>query len=121
MTVAQACSQIVEILEEEKENAGKNDENESESSPATRASNQDAMDHNTLCVGLARVGKDDQTIRVDTLANMTQFDLGPPLHSLIIVGRIHPMEAEYLKMFYKMDDSKTSFQDLVDSHNKYYK
>jgi diphthine methyl ester synthase len=81
----------------------------------------------TLCVGLARVGKDDQKIIVDTLERMAECDLGSPLHSLIVVGRLHPIEAEFLKLFYGSlndESSKTQnnceFANLIEQHNKYY-
>lgn len=115
MTVAQACSQILEILEEEKENSTKPDE-DGPSAPIAGG----AIDPNTLCVGLARVGRDDQEIQVDTIAKMSECELGAPLHSLILVGKLHPMEAEYMKMFYK-NEKTISFQNLVDNHNKFFK
>lgn len=122
MTVAQACSQIIEILSEEKEN--KCEEDAPNGSPTSPKAG-DAIDPNMLCVGLARVGRDDQRIRVDTIANMAESDLGAPLHSLILVGKIHPMEAEYMRMFYEKRDSESSnsstFENLVDTHNKFYK
>jgi diphthamide biosynthesis methyltransferase len=34
---------------------------------------------------------------------MKDIDLGPPLHSLVITGRLHPLEVEYLTQF---SDSK---------------
>nr|CAG4648135.1 EOG090X0AVB [Moina brachiata] len=53
----------------------------------------------TLCVAVARVGWPNQRIAVCTLEQMTQCELGPPLHSLIIVGKVHPLEIDYLRMF----------------------
>ena len=47
-------------------------------------------------MGLARIGAPDQTIAVDTLANIGSWDLGGPLHSLVIVGRTHPLEDQML-------------------------
>lgn len=118
MTVAQACSQIIEILDEEKENKSEEEAPNGSSSPKAG----DAIDPNMLCVGLARVGRDDQRIRVDTIANMAESDLGAPLHSLILVGKVHPMEAEYMRMFYEKNESSDStFENLVDTHNKFYK
>jgi len=53
----------------------------------------------TLCVGLARVGSDTQQILACTLQEMKDADLGSPLHSLVITGRLHPLELEYLAQF----------------------
>ena len=53
------------------------------------------------CVGLARIGSDSEQIVMATLTEMSHTDLGPPLHSLVIVGNTHPLEDEALKMFSK--------------------
>ncbi len=53
----------------------------------------------TVCVGVARVGADDQRIVAGTLSELLSVDLGPPLHSLVMAGRMHVVEAEYLKQF----------------------
>lgn len=60
----------------------------------------DGIDENNLCVGLARVGSETQRIVACSLKEMSEFDLGGPLHSLIIVGpHLHPLEIEYLEQF----------------------
>merc|ERR1712127_1056479 len=64
-TISQACSQLVEIIDEEE-------------APAP------CVTVDTICVGLARVGRDDQSICVDTLSNLADRDMGGPLHSLIV-------------------------------------
>lgn len=53
----------------------------------------------TTCVGLARVGSPSQQIRCSSLENMAHVDLGPPLHTLIITGNLHPLEQEMLLFF----------------------
>ena len=50
------------------------------------------------CVGLARVGSPNQAIAVDTLANIGNWDLGGPLHSLVVIGRTHPLEDQMLSL-----------------------
>lgn len=58
------------------------------------------MKEDTLCIGLSRVGADDQQIVACTLAEMTDIDLGPPLHSLVIAAEtLHPLEEEYISQF----------------------
>lgn len=49
-------------------------------------------------MGLARVGADDQVVRTATLRQMGSCDLGPPLHSLIVTGRLHPLEVDMLRL-----------------------
>lgn len=53
----------------------------------------------TICVALARVGCENQKISKCTLKEMLEVNIGPPLHSLIVVGKLHPIEEEMLKLF----------------------
>jgi len=57
------------------------------------------LNEDSLCVGVARVGSDSQRLQVSTLSEMTKVDLGPPLHSLVIVGHLHPLEGDMLRQF----------------------
>ncbi|KAL0366038.1 UNVERIFIED_CONTAM: putative diphthine methyl ester synthase [Sesamum radiatum] len=59
----------------------------------------------TTCVGLARVGSEDQVIIAGSMKQLLTLDFGPPLHCLVIVGDTHPLEEEMLE-FYTID--KTS-------------
>lgn len=52
----------------------------------------------TVCVGVARLGADDQVIRTATLRQLVSLDLGAPLHSLVITGKLHPLEVELLRL-----------------------
>ena len=56
-------------------------------------------EEDTICVGLSRVGCDDQNIVCTTLKKMKEIDIGPPLHSLVIPGKLHFLEIEMLKLF----------------------
>jgi diphthine synthase len=79
MSISTACEQLMEI--EEDEGAG-------------------ICIPDTLAVGLARVGADDEMIVAGTLEELRHVDFGGPLHSLIIVGKhIHELEVEYLRGF----------------------
>jgi diphthine synthase len=104
MSVSQACSQLCEIINEEESNSNK------------------CVDENTIAVGLARVGRDDQLIVVDCLKNLAQKDMGGPLHSLIVAGRLHPLEIEFLKLFYSplSHENALDFEELSNNHNKIY-
>ncbi|KAJ8040343.1 Diphthine methyl ester synthase [Holothuria leucospilota] len=82
MTVSQAACQLLEIAER-KRNAGE----------------IPAFTENTICVGLSRVGAEDQRIASGTLKELSQTDLGNPLHSLVIAGHMHPLEIDMLREF----------------------
>ncbi len=53
----------------------------------------------TLCIGLARMGQPTQTMVAGTLEELSQLDLGGPLHSLIFCGKLHDFELEVVKEF----------------------
>ena len=53
----------------------------------------------TLCVAVARVGWPDQKISVHKLQDMLVCEMGHPLHSLVVVGKIHPLECDFLHLF----------------------
>lgn len=48
---------------------------------------QAAYDDQTTCVGIARLGADDQQIIAGSMQQLKDVDFGPPLHCLIIAGR----------------------------------
>jgi diphthine synthase len=83
MTAPQAAEQLLTVIARRKE-AG---QPFSILSPTTR------------CVGVARIGSDNEGIVHSTLQEMVGVSMGPPLHSLIIVGPTHPMEDEILHIF----------------------
>jgi diphthine synthase len=121
MTVSQACSQLIEIINDDK--LKKNDaENEEEiDQNLKKMLDLDVVNENTIGVGLARVGRDDQLIIVDTLENLAiKHTMGEPLHSLIIAGKLHPLEIEFLKLYF-IDGNTKNFEDLATLHNKFYK
>lgn len=66
-----------------------------------------AFKEDTVCVGLARVGSENQTIIAATFKEMTTVDIGGPLHSFIIPGELHPLEKDMLKLFAFSDNVKT--------------
>lgn len=57
------------------------------------------MSEDSRVIGLARIGSETQSIRWCTLKEMVDTDLGPPLHSLVIPGLLHPLEQEMLALF----------------------
>mmetsp|Transcript_5240 Transcript_5240/g.15017 ORF Transcript_5240/g.15017 Transcript_5240/m.15017 type:complete len:270 (-) Transcript_5240:798-1607(-) len=52
----------------------------------------------TMCVGLARVGAENQTIVAGPMKQLVDMDFGAPLHTLVIAGELHPIEAEMLDL-----------------------
>jgi diphthine methyl ester synthase len=54
----------------------------------------------SLAVGVARIGAPDQTLVAGTLSQLCEADLGPPLHSLVLLGRrTHDLEREFIADF----------------------
>lgn len=51
----------------------------------------------SLCIGVARLGSDDQKIVAGPMKKLLDVDFGPPLHCLIIVGETHPVEEEMIE------------------------
>ncbi|XP_061594854.1 diphthine methyl ester synthase [Cololabis saira] len=86
MTVSQAADQLVQIIQRRR------DEEEEEEGAEL------GVTEDTVCVGVARLGSDDQLIRAGTLRQLASCDLGGPLHSLVVTGRLHPLEVELLRL-----------------------
>ncbi|KPP73048.1 diphthine synthase-like, partial [Scleropages formosus] len=82
MSVNQAAEQLLEIVKNRRERE-----------------EELAISEDTVCVGLARIGAEDQAIIAGTLQHLACCDLGGPLHSLIITGHLHPLEVDMLRLF----------------------
>jgi len=67
-----------------------------------------------LCVGVSRLGSDDQQIISGTLEELLTADFGPPLHSMVIPGELHPCEEAYLNLF-RVNSSTPQIQPKADS------
>ncbi|KAL9114085.1 MAG: hypothetical protein Q9227_001857 [Pyrenula ochraceoflavens] len=77
MSVAQCAQQMIEVEEESKKGCCAGER---------------------LAIGAARVGSESQIFVSGTLQELSEADLGDPLHCLILVGkRCHEMEAELMK------------------------
>nr|KAG5700786.1 hypothetical protein BaRGS_034989 [Batillaria attramentaria] len=92
MTVQQAAEQLLEIVEKKNKQSKENN----------------ALSPDSVCVGLARVGGEDQSIVAATLRQLATVDMGGPLHSLIIPGNMHPLEMDMLRLFALDDTVKAS-------------
>ncbi|XP_006643140.1 diphthine methyl ester synthase isoform X1 [Lepisosteus oculatus] len=97
MSVKQAAQQLLEIVHNRREQH-----------------EELAITEDTICVGLARVGAENQKICTGTLTEMALADLGPPLHSLIITGDMHPLEIDMLRLF-ALDQATFHNLKLTDS------
>lgn len=65
---------------------------------------ESVYNEDTTCVGLARVGCEDQVIVAGSMKQLLTADFGPPLHCLVIVGDTHLVEEEMLE-FYQINQS----------------
>lgn len=96
MLVNQAAEQLLEIIERR----------QSSGVPESEL----AYNKHSICVALARVGTEDEKIVVSSLQDMKEAKIGGPLHSLIIVGDLHPLEIDMLKLF---AEDKEWFQTTI--------
>ena len=62
----------------------------------------------TVCVGVARVGTDSQTICHAPLRDMVTMDIGGPLQSLVITGKLHPLEERMLSVVSREQSHQTN-------------
>lgn len=57
------------------------------------------FDENTKVIGCARVGNDDLAVKYGTIKELIKFDFGKPLHCVIVPGKLHFMEEEFLESY----------------------
>ncbi|PQP96151.1 putative diphthine methyl ester synthase [Prunus yedoensis var. nudiflora] len=58
-----------------------------------------AYDEDSMCVGFARLGSEDQKIVSGKMKQLHFVDFGAPLHCLVIAGKTHPVEEEMLDIY----------------------
>jgi len=98
MSISQCCDQLLEI----------------EATRGTKAYTPD-----TPVVAISRLGSASQTFKVGTIEELSQYDSGEPLHSLVILGRqCHELELEYLLEF---TDNREKFKNDVAADQEYFK
>jgi len=78
MTVNQCIEQLLEVEEIRKEKVYSKD---------------------TLCIGLSRVGHDEQRVISGTMEEVRTVDFGAPLHSFIIPSEMHFVEKDFFDSF----------------------
>merc|ERR1712100_373351 len=94
MTVAQACEQLMAIEADKK--AG-------------------VTTPESLVVGVARLGRDDQQIVFGSCSELAKVDLGGPLHSMVVCApELHPCENEFSEYF-KIRGMASAKSEVLDS------
>jgi diphthine synthase len=63
-----------------------------------------AIGEKTLVCVVARAGSPDAAVRAGTLGRLASEDFGPPLHSIVVPGKLHFLEQEALEMLAGMKD-----------------
>ena len=53
----------------------------------------------TVVAVVARAGSDDAVVKAGPLSRLIDTEFGPPLHSIVVPGKLHFMEEEALKTF----------------------
>jgi len=110
MSFSQAAEQLISIISMRRVDFGGNaddssillnDQQVDDSKVKTESTEELPLElsEEDLCIGLARVGSSTQKIVRTSLGEATKVDLGPPLHSLIIPGQMHPLEEEIVNLF----------------------
>ncbi|KAJ3025166.1 UNVERIFIED_CONTAM: diphthine synthase [Siphonaria sp. JEL0065] len=93
MTVNQAVEQLLEIEDKRQEGV---------------------YNRNTIAVGMSRVGAPDQRIIAGTLEELLDADFGEPLHSLVLAGEMHFLEADILRTFAINVDTFNQYAQVSD-------
>jgi diphthine synthase len=55
------------------------------------------IDDDTLICVVARAGSNNPILKADYIKRLINFDFGPPLHSLVVPGKLHFLEIESLE------------------------
>nr|CAB3239795.1 diphthine synthase-like [Phallusia mammillata] len=82
MTANTACKQLLQVIDNKALNNIKT-----------------KLQPDSMCVALSRIGWDNQKIVASKLKDLVNCDIGPPLHSLVIAGEMHPLEEDFLAQF----------------------
>lgn len=107
MSVSQAADQLLSIIRHRnvKSNndgvSSHDDEVVKDETTHNLEIGDNILHEDSVCVGIARVGSSSQQIIKTTLREATGIDFGPPLHSLVIPGNLHPLEEEMMSLFSK--------------------
>ena len=93
MTVSECALQMLDVARD----ANRTDQ---EGRGSTSTATASCCSAKTLAVGVARLGTDSQRIVSGTLEQLSEIDLGEPLHSLVVIGRkCHELERDFVREF----------------------
>jgi len=67
-----------------------------------RRTESKTLTSDSLACVVARAGSPDSVVRADRVKELVPLALGPPLHTIVVPGRLHFMEAEALELLAKM-------------------
>lgn len=59
----------------------------------------DVLTEQTLVCVVARAGHPDVVVKAGLMSEILQLDFGPPLHTIVVPGKLHFMEADALETF----------------------
>jgi diphthine synthase len=62
--------------------------------------NEKVISEKSICVGCARVGTETQVVKAGTVKDILKHDFGKGVQCLIIVGKMHFVEEDALKMWH---------------------
>lgn len=80
--------------------------------------NQNAYSEITPCIAVSRIGSYNQKFKSASLLELTSYDSGEPLHSLIILGnKIHELELEYILEF---AENAENFKNTIKNDSKQF-
>jgi diphthamide biosynthesis methyltransferase len=61
--------------------------------------NEKVFSERTFVVGCARIGAGDQKIAAGSAGRIMKLDFGEPVHCLVVPGKLHFVEEEFLGQF----------------------
>ena len=61
--------------------------------------NEKIFSEKTVCIGCARIGSENQIVKVGTAKDLLKHNFGKQVHCLIVPGKLHFMEEEGLKVW----------------------
>ena len=73
-------------------------------------------DEETMAVGMARLGQPTQKIVYGSLKDLRTVDFGPPLHSMALVGEVHPLEPELLD-YYRVKPAELNTYNILEEND----
>ncbi|MES1904679.1 MAG: diphthine synthase, partial [Paramarteilia canceri] len=85
MTQNEACQQIIYFIQEYK----------------SQGKSLYGLSADHRCIAVARVGSDTQKIVYKPLEHLVKEDLGEPLHSLVIPGKMNEIDVEIVEILCK--------------------